>query len=413
MFEDVGIGRRDLVGQDIVDYEARVDVTRLKRERLARLQAEMARAGLGALLLYDPVNIRYATGTRDCGVFSHRFYQRYALIGREGQPILFGGVTDQVVCGGDVEVREALVWDYFPCGRNVEPAARRWAQDLVQALEKLGTRRDPLGVDRLDVIGYQALARERVDLVDGRVPVEKARAVKTADELALIRQACAIGDVAACAVKAALRTGISENELFAILAGTNLRFGGEHMDLRFLTAGGNTNPWYRFASDRIVRTGDMVAFDTDMAGPLGYFTDFSRTYLCGEARPTPPQKEAYKVAYDFIQDVLPMFRAGASFVEIAEAAPPFPEPYRARRYVVLAHGVGMSDEWPSIYFPDVSLSGFGNDPDVLEPGMVLSVEALASRADTRESVKLEEEVIITPAGPEIISTAPHDWRLLE
>jgi Xaa-Pro aminopeptidase len=373
----------------------------------------MARAGLGALLLYDPVNIRYATGTRDCGVFSHRFYQRYVLIGREGRPILFGGVTDQVVCGDDVEVREALVWDYFPCGRNLEPAAQRWARDLMQALEKLGARGEPLGVDRLDVIGYQALAKVHVDFVDGRVPVEKARALKTEDELALIRQACAIGDVAACDVKRALRTGVSENELFAILAGTNLRFGGEHMDLRFLTAGGNTNPWYRFASDRIVRTGDLVAFDTDMAGPLGYFTDFSRTYLCGEVKPTPPQREAYSVAYNFIQDVLPMFRVGASFVEIAEAAPRFPEAYRARRYVVLAHGVGMSDEWPSIYFPDVSLSGFGNDPDVLRPGMVLSVEALAARANMRESVKLEEQIIITDAGPEVITTAPHESRLLE
>src|SRR2546427_3584373 len=155
---DIGVGRRDLVGQDVVDYEARVDVGRLKRERLAHLRTEIARAGLGALLLYDPVNIRYATGTRDCGVFSHRFYQRYAVVGREGRPMLFGGVTDQVVSGDDVEVREALVWDYFPCGRHVEPAARRWAQDLVQALEKLGVRQERLGADRLDVVAFHALA---------------------------------------------------------------------------------------------------------------------------------------------------------------------------------------------------------------------------------------------------------------
>ena len=196
------------------------------------------------------------------------------------------------------------------------------------------------------------------------------------------------------------------------MSGANFRYGGEHMDARLLSAGGNTNPWYREASDRIVREGDLVAFDTDMAGPMGYFADVSRTYLCGD-KPTAEQKEAYKVAYDMIQQSLPLFRPGMTFKEIAEKAPPYPEEYKANRYVVLAHGVGMADEWPAIYFVDKSWIGMGNYDGQLEENMVMSVESYAGKEGTREGVKLEEEVIICADGPEIISLAAQDWRLLE
>jgi Xaa-Pro aminopeptidase len=404
---------RDLVGQDIVDYEPRVDMARLRRERLARLQSEISRAGLGALLLYDPVNIRYATGARDCGVYPFRFFQRYALVPREGRPMLFAGLSDMYAPPDTITVRESLFWDYFPCGRSVEKAAYRWAADLKSALKELGVAGERLGFDRLDFTGSEVLRAERIALADGRVPIEKARSLKTSDELALIRQACAIADVAICAVRDAIRPGVSENELFAILAATNIKLGGEHMDSRLLTAGSNTNPWYQYATDRLVRDGELVAMDTDMAGPLGYFADISRTYLCGDRKPTPDQREAYRIAYDFIQESLALFRPGVSFREIGEKAPAFPEEYKAQRYVVLAHGVGMSDEWPAIYFPDVSWSAFGNDPDVLQESMVICVEALVGKVGGRESVKLEEQLIIARSGPEIISFAPFDWRFLD
>jgi Xaa-Pro aminopeptidase len=402
---------RDLVGQQTVDYEPRVDVARLKRERLARLQAEIGRAGLGGVLLYDPVNIRYATGLRDSSAgYGMRHYYRYALVPREGRVLLFGGLEDP----GDpaLEVRPGRSWDFFVCGRNVEEAARRWAAELGSSLDELGIARERIGYDRLDFTGSEALRARQVRLADGRVPIERARAVKTRDELALIRQACAVADVGICAVRDAIRPGVTENELWSIFTATNIRLGGEHTDGRLLAAGGRTNPWYQAASDRMVRDGELVAFDTDMAGPLGYFADVSRTYLCGDRPPTAAQREQYEVAYRFIQDAVPLFQPGAGFREIAEKAPAFPARYRASRYVVLAHGAGMSDEWPAIYFPDTSWSGFGNDPDVLAAGMVMCVEALVAEEGGRESVKLEEQVVVTERGPEVVSLAPYDWRFV-
>lgn len=404
---------RDLVGQDIVDYEDRVDVARLKRERLARLQQEMANAELGGILFFDPVNIRYATGVRSPGAFSMRFFVHYGLIPREGKPVLFPLHAGQAEDESFFREKPGRVFDYFPVGRSVEPAARAWAADIKEAMRELGIADERLGVDKLEYNSMEALLGEGVRLADGRVPTEKARAIKTQDEVSLIRLACAIADVAICNVRDAIKPGITENELYSILVATNLRYGGEHTDDHLLSAGGGTNPWFRSPTDRIVRPGDLVAYDTDMAGPMGYFADVSRTYLCGDGKPNAEQLEAYRLSYNFIYESMHLFQPGASFVEIAEKAPPFPDAYKPGRYVMIAHGVGMSDEWPTIHWPDRSWGGFGNDPDVLQGNMIISLEGLASKPGARESVKLEEQLLITANGPEILSRAPFDWRFLD
>jgi Xaa-Pro dipeptidase len=404
--------QQDLLGQDAVDFERRVEIPRLKRERLQRLREQIVAADLGGVLLFDPVNIRYATGTRGHVAFTMRHYDRYALISPESRVVLFSDSSDTSGEDDDLEVREGLVWDYFPCGRNSIEAARRWAVHLKDAMQELGITGQKLGIDRLDYTAFAALNAEGLQLADARVPIEKARAIKTADELVLIRQACAVADVGVAAVREAIQPGVTENDLWAILTAVNIRHGGEYMDGRMLSSGGRTNPWYQPASDRLVRDGELVALDTDMAGPMGYFADISRTYLCGDRPPTPEQRELYSVGYEFIQQTIPLFKPGALFPDIAAQAPEFPDVYKANRYILLAHGVGMSDEWPSLYFPDVSWSGFGNDPDQVEENMVICVEALVGKENGNQSVKLEEQIIVTARGPEVISSAPFDWRFV-
>jgi Xaa-Pro aminopeptidase len=161
-----------------------------------------------------------------------------------------------------------------------------------------------------------------------------------------------------------------------------------------------------------VRNGYLDAFDTDMAGPMGYFTDVSRTFLCGDRVPTAEQRALHSFAREFINGVIPLCRAGVTFSEIAERAPAVPDRYRANRYPFIAHGIGMSDEWPGIYFPDVSATGLGNDDDVLVENMVLCVEALVGEEGGHENVKLEEQLIVRDGEPEVISKASYDWRLV-
>ncbi len=396
----------DLMGQNAVDFEERVDMSRLKRERLERLREQMAAAGLGGVLLFDPLNIRYATGQRFSGVAAMRMFLQYALVPAAGEPVVFGAANED----GSYGMERGYCWDYFPCGQNVEAGANLWGKRIKSLLSDMGIAGERIGVDKLDYHSMNALQVHSITIADARVPMEKARAIKTQDEVSLLRQSCAIADIAICAVRDAIKPGVTEDELFAIMTYENISRGGEHMDVRLLASGTNTNPWTHLATDRMVRSGELVAFDTDMCGPLGYFADFSRTYLCGDGNPNDEQREAYKIAHDFIYESLDLFQPGTGFQEIAEKCPELPDEYKYQRYPMIAHGDGMSDEWPCVYWPDQSWSGFGNDDEVLEQNMVLSLEGLASKKGGRESVKLEEQILITEGGPEILSLAPFDER---
>ena len=408
----------DLLGQGIVDFEERLNVPRLKKERLQRLQAEMAKADLGGLLLFDPLNIRYATGRRSPGMLTMRGFFLYVLVPREGAPYIPEEHYDDAYFDGQegpyCRRYQGSTWELLGCGENVPGAARLWGQRIKDHMNELGIAGQRLGFDRLDYYGMEALRDQEITVADGRVPAQKARAIKTVDEIILIRQACAIADVAITRTRDAIEPGVTENKLFSILTATNLEFGGEHMDARMLSAGGNTKPWSsKTHSDRLVRHGDLVAYDTDMAGPMGYYADISRTYLCGDGRPTQEQLESYKFAYNFIYESMPLFRPGINFREIAEKCPPYPEEYKDNRYGCIAHGDGMCNEWPSIFWYDHSWSGYESDSDVLQENMVMSVEGLASKVGARECVKLEEQVLITANGPELLSQAPFDDRFLD
>ena len=142
---------------------------------------------------------------------------------------------------------------------------------------------------------------------------------------------------------------------------------------------------------------------------MGYFADVSRTYLCGDGRPNPAQLEAYKLAYDFSYESMDLFKPGMNFQEIAEKCPPLPHEYLDQRYGAIAHGVGMSDEWPSIYYPqDMALVYDGE----LAPGMTLSVESYVGEVGGREGVKLEQQILVTETGHELLAKYPFEEALL-
>lgn len=407
--------QKDLLGTHVVDFEERIDIERLRSERLQRLQAEMAKLQLGAVLLFDPTNARYATGTRLTENFCLRFKARHALVPVEGKPIMFNAnELEEPVLGDNIIRREVVPIEFWTTGSYTRDNIKEWAGVINDSLKEMGVAGEKMGVDRLDALTMHALENNGIQLDDALEPLSMARAIKTEDEIALIKQACAIGDVALWEVQQAIEPGVTEDDMFAVMLYTNLRYGGERIDDKQMTAGGNTNPWLkRNSTDRIIRHGDLVGMDTDMVGPMGYFADISRTYLCGDGKPNEEQLDAYHRAYDFIQQCLPLFKPGISFQELAEKVPDVPEEYRTNRYPLIAHGDGMSDEWPGIYFRyDASARGGINYEGVLQENMVMSMEASFGREDGREQVKLEEQLIVTSDGPLLISQAPYDERLV-
>ena len=149
-----------------------------------------------------------------------------------------------------------------------------------------------------------------------------------------------------------------------------------------------------------------MAFDTDLVGRHGYLTDVSRTYLCGDRPPSDEQRRLHQVSYDFLHSCLPAFRPGASFAELGHRlARLLPEEFRAQRYPFIAHGTGLVDEYPCVNFCD-------HHEGELEAGMVMSIESYVGAVGGHEGVKLEEQLVVTPDGPELLSAAPYDARLL-
>jgi len=177
-----------------------------------------------------------------------------------------------------------------------------------------------------------------------------------------------------------------------------------------MASGPRTNPWFQECGPRRIKAGDLLAFDTDMVGTYGYCCDISRTWLVGDGTPTATQKRLYQVAYDHIMTNIDRLEPGMRFRDMSRIAHRLPAAYRARRYPVLAHGVGLCDEYPAIRYPeDVDTHGYSG---AFEVGMTLSIEAYIGAVDGQEGVKLEEQILFTDTGAVPLSCYPYEAAFL-
>ena len=388
-----------------------IDFAKLRTGRLARLQAMMKRHGFPVALLYGTANIRYATGVDVMGVWTAGTFARYAILPAEGAPILFEykgsmHVSQKVVA----DVRPAYTWQYG--GVAARDKAREWARSIRATLREMGLDGERLAVDKLDAAGFLALNEEGLAIVDVGPATVDAREVKTPEEVQLFRLNGAIGDAMLAEFAAAIRPGIREWELLAVLSDALLRRRGEGLFTRLVTSGTNTNPWLTEAQDKAVMPGDLVGVDTDANGVEGYVIDISRTFLCGDA-PSPEQREAYRVAYDCVQGMLELVRPGLTFEEFARRAPRRPEAYAAQRYPTMVHQAGLEDEGPGIPYPDDTRGPRRIMPKrELKENMVLCLECYAGKAGAPFGVKLEDQVLVTKDGAELICGYPYESKLL-
>src|SRR5215470_4010325 len=227
-----------------------IDFAKLRAGRLARLQTMMKRYDLPVALLYTTANIRYATGADVMGVWTAGTFARYCLVPAEGAPILFeykGSVHVSAKVVGDV--RPAYTWQYG--GVAARDKAREWAQSIRSALRELGLERERLAVDRLDATGFLALQDEKIPIAEVLPATVDAREVKTAEEVQLFEINGRIGDAMLEEFEGAIRPGIREYELLAVLSDALLRQHGEALFTRIVASGTNTNPWLTEAHDKI------------------------------------------------------------------------------------------------------------------------------------------------------------------
>lgn len=400
-----------VLGQTNTFMERTVDFNRLRHERLAKVQREMQARDIGALVLTDIMNIRYTTGISVMPLWTAVNLAHYTLVPASGEPVIFEYPLSQFMPKQFwKDVRPALYWQARFADALAPEKSDEWAAEIKDVLKSWGVADAKVGMDSLDFYGFTALQKQGLQLTDADLAIEAARIYKTPDEIELLRQAATVAEVALADMEQAIRPGITENELLATFWHRMLALGGEHCFTRLIASGYKTNPWFHEAGSKMVRPGDLVGIDTDMIGPEGYVCDISRTFLCGD-RATPVQKEAYKVAHDYIQQTIELIQPGVSYHEFLSRLPPLPEAYRAQQYTTVVHGIGTDDEPPFIPFP-------GGEWKIMPEGefhenMVVSVECYAGKVGEQDGVKLEDEVWITADSPVVISLYPYEAKLLD
>jgi Xaa-Pro aminopeptidase len=388
------------------------DMAAARRYRLTRIRRELKARDLAGVLVYDPLNVRYATDSTDMQLWCMHNPVRYAFVATEGPLILWDFHNcEHLSWHLDLvdEIRHGKAWFYYEAGEHAKERAKLWAAEIADILRGCGGGNKRLAVDKINPDGVAALAEHGISVFSGEEVMEHARTVKCADELKAMRRAVAACEAAMGTMERALRPGMTENDLWAILHAENIRRGGEWIETRLLSSGPRTNPWFQECSARVIEAGDIVAFDTDLIGPYGYCCDISRTWLVGTGRPTNEQRSLYAMAEEQIAANMDMLRPGRSFRELSHSAMSVPADYLPNRYSVLFHGVGLCDEYPAVpYAEDWQRSGYDG---VLEPNMVVCVESYIGRHGGHEGVKIEEQVLITETGYECMSRYPRDQRL--
>jgi Xaa-Pro aminopeptidase len=401
-------------GTTSVDWEQRVDIDRLRTNRLARLRAELDRSELGALLTFDFHNIRYMTATH-IGTWAMDKLIRFALLARGGQPIVwdFGSAArHHQLYAPWLEGAKGARAGLSTLRGAIPPAAGR-AEDVAAKiyaeLAELGLTKEPIGVDIIEPPVLFALQALGLQVLDGQQVFLAARRIKTVDEISLLGTAAAMVDAAYDELYEFLRPGVRENECVGLVSKTLYDLGSEHVEGVNAISGERCSPHPHVYSDRILRPGDPAFFDI-LHSHLGYRTCYYRTFAVGSA--SVAQRDAYTRCREYIDQAIALVRPGATTADIVRVWPAatefgFPDE-EAAFGLQYGHGVGLSIWERPIFSRLTSL----DHPETLEEGMVFALETYWPAGDGWSAARIEEELVVTSDGCEVITKFPAEELLV-
>jgi len=406
-------GSERLGSFDAEPADSDIDLVAVRTHRLARARQQIAQYDLAACLLFDPVNVRYATGARNMQVFHQRNPARYLFLPVEGPVILFEFTGCMHLADGLEtidEVRPAITASYVAAGEAIAERERLWARETAALLREAVGPGARIGVERVNAGAALALAAEGFELADAQAPIERARAIKSPEEVKCVVASLRATERAVGSLRAALKPGMTENQLWSLLHQGVIAEDGDYVETRLLSSGPRSNPWFQECGPRVIQADELVALDTDVVGRFGYYADFSRTFHSGPGRPSAAQRDLYKTAHEQLHHNMALLKPGLGFREYSEAAWDIPARFAANRYYLSAHGVGMTGEYPYLYHrADYAAAGYDG---VIEPGMTVCVESYIGEENGREGVKLEQQVLITERGNLLLSRFPFEDDLL-
>ncbi len=411
-------------GLNAVDWERRIDFDRLRGERLARLRAQLEQSELGAVLSFDFHNIRYMTATH-IGTWAMDKLIRFALLPRGGEPVIwdFGSAARHHVLydpwldhgsgarpgippeHGSRPGISTLRGAFHPgAGRAEEVAA-----SIKRELDKYGLANEPVGVDVAEIPVLHALSEAGIHVVDGQQVFLESRRRKTEDEVSLLVAAASMVDAAYDELYAFLRPGVKENECVGLVSKVLYDLGSEHVEGVNAISGERCAPHPHVYSDRILRPGDPAFFDI-LHSFNGYRTCYYRTFAVGSA--SIAQKDAYRRCREYMDEAIDRVKPGATTADVVEVFPRaeefgFPDELAAFA-LQYGHGVGLSIWEKPIFSRLVSL----DHPEVLEEGMVFALETYWPASDGWSAARIEEELVVTADGCEVITKFPAEELLV-
>lgn len=377
---------------------------RFYSKRYQKLQQTMRDKQVAALLLTDPIQIRYATGTCMMPLWTAFNYCRYVLVLAESGPVIWEYPEAQFVSKQYWDdIRPCEYWQSRFAGQNANSQAHKWASHIVDVLKEKNLQDQKIGIDSLDFYGHSALMSFGLNLTDADEVMQASRRIKLPEELDLMQKTLRMTEQSLKAFEESIRPGINENELLSVFWQQLLAQGGEWCYTRLISSGQKTNPWFQEAGERTISKGEIVAIDTDVIGLEGYACDISRSFVCDSSL-NHEQQENYKYARDYLEQIREKIKPGMDGSTLAQTLPKVKDKYLKLRYPIFAHGLGMDDEPPFYPFEDQSTSA--KTSETIEPNMVICIEFYAGEEGGLDGIKLEDQLLVTENGTENMSQYP-------
>src|SRR6202795_701414 len=393
-------------GTMAVDWEQRIDFDRLRTERLQRVKDLLAKSEMGAILCFDMNNVRYITSTH-IGSWAQDKMSRFTLLTRKSEPILwdFGSAAKhhQLHCPWLGERSRAGISMLRGAMTPEMGRAEDVAKKIRVELEMRGLHKEPVGIDIIELPVLFALQKEGIRVVDGQALMSEARLIKTRDEISLLNHSAMMVDAAYDELYRAMKPGMSENQAVGLVSKVLYDLGSEYVEAVNAISGERCNPHPHVFSDRVLRPGDPVYYDI-LHSYMGYRTCYYRCFTVGYA--SHALIDAYKRCREYLDAAIELVRPGRTTAEIASVWPraqefgfPNEEACFGLQY---GHGIGLAIWEKPVISRLVSL----DHPMEIQPGMVFALETFWPSTDGWSAARIEEEIVVTPTGHEVITKFP-------
>jgi len=404
---------RAVFSSTATDWQERVNFYRMRAERLQRAKEMLEKYDFGAVICFVGENIRYLTGVYQ-GNWKNNIFIRYCVLPRGGEPILFETAGSDLECAKidapwlKDHIRPAITWKWSEVAE--EWMAGRMAASVYDVLKEAGVTGEKIGIDVMDLRAYQELTKLGLNIVSAWPALSEARVVKTRDEIECLKISSAYGDAAMWkAIHEWAKPGVKESYVCAKVNEYLYEQGFDFVYDIIVASGGNTSPYRRWHTDKVIRQGDLMIIDINAIGPGGYFVDFVRCFKV-DCKPTQKEKELYKECYDSLYAAIEQFKPGNLTSDVADKFIYYADDeFKTVTLQQFAHSIGLT-----LYEGMWVSRAFSLDyPVELKQNMCFAVETFAGHPTLEQTVRLEENLVVTDKGYELLTRCQFEEDFFE